>query len=559
MIRSLGVVGAGTMGAGIAQIALQAGLPVYLYDLAEGALQTAQVRIEGGLARLVAKGRLTPADRTAALARLTLTSDLRALAAADLIIEAAPEQLQLKRDLFKQLDEFCPPGTILATNTSALPVTELAAATGRPDRFVGLHFFNPVPLMALVEVVQGARTSAETMALAEEFARRIGKSPVRAKDTPGFIVNRVARPFPGEALRLVGEGVATPVQVDRIARLAAGFRMGPFELMDLVGMDVNYAVNRSVWEQFFGEPRFRPHPLQAQMVQAGLLGRKTGRGWYRYEGDQQIDGPASPQYAESPAPRPLGLERVWVQGSALMAGGLTQPERPDPTGRLFEGQSPAGLKSHCPRRLPFDWIEAVGAAGYYLVGQSSEAQVVLLTDPHELTAAHGWTGLAPGALLLWDGSACDESFLAPHVPLDRSLSFAGLPPLGERRLVELGLTLTTKPEAAEQAAQFLHSLGRETEIIQATPGLVALRLIACLANEAAWALQEGVADAASIDTAMQQGVNYPHGPLAWADRLGPDRILATLEALQRFTGDDRYRPAPLLRRVVASSGTFWRG
>lgn len=520
MIRSVGVVGAGTMGAGIAQVALQAGLSVYLYDLATGALQTAQGRIEGGFARLVAKGRLSPPDRDAALARLTLTSELQALAAADLVIEAAPEQIQLKRDLFQQLDQLCPPGTILATNTSALPVTELAAATGRPERFVGLHFFNPVPLMALVEVVQGARSSPETMAEAEAFVRLIGKSPVRAKDTPGFIVNRVARPFPGEALRLVGEGVATPVQVDRIARLAAGFRMGPFELMDLVGMDVNYAVNRSVWEQFFGEPRFRPHPLQAQMVQAGLLGRKTGRGWYRYEGDQQVEGPAPAQYVGSPAPRPAGLERVWVQGAP--------------------------------------WIEAAGAAGYYLVEQSREAQVVIVTDPEGLEATQGWNGVDQQALVLWDGSACDESLLAPHLDLAQSLSFAGLPPLGERNLVELGLTLATRPETAERAAQFIHSLGKETEIVQAAPGLVVSRLIACLANEAAWALQEGVADAASIDMAMQQGVNYPHGPLAWADKLGPARILATLEALQRFTGDDRYRPAPLLRRVVALSGRFRR-
>lgn len=537
MIRSIGVVGAGTMGAGIAQVALQAGLTVFLFDPAPGALQLAQGRIEGGLARLVAKRRLTPEERAVALARLTLATELKEIATADLIIEAVPEQLPLKRDLFQQLDALCPPRTVLATNTSALPVTELAAATGRPDRFIGLHFFNPVPLMALVEVVQGARTSPETIALAEEFARRVGKNPVRAKDTPGFIVNRVARPFPGEALRLVGEGVATPVQVDRIARLAAGFRMGPFELMDLVGMDVNYAVNRSVWEQFFGEPRFRPHPLQAQMVQAGLLGRKTGRGWYRYEEEQIVDGPAPPQYAGSPAPRPAGLERVWVQGAALMAGSLPLP---DPTGRIA-------------------WLEAVGGAGYYLVDQSSEAQVVILTDPHDLTAADGWTGVGPGALVLWDGSACDDSLLAPHLPLAQSVSFAGLPTLGERSLVELGLTVATKPATAERAAQFLHSLGRETEVVQSSPGLVALRLIACLANEAAWALQEGVADAASIDTAMQQGVNYPHGPLAWADRLGPARILATLEALQRFTGDDRYRPAPLLRRVVAASGRFLQG
>jgi 3-hydroxybutyryl-CoA dehydrogenase len=539
--QRLGVIGAGTMGAGIAQVAAQAGLSVMLYDVADAALATGLGRVRAGLERLAAKRRITPAELESTLGRIQATTDLARMSEVDLVIEAAPESLALKRELFGQLDQICPAHVILATNTSALAVTEIAAATGRPDRVVGLHFFNPVPLMALVEVVRAPRTSPETVATAVALAERLGKRPIPTKDSPGFIVNRIARPFPGEALRLVGEGVATPAQIDRIAR-AVGFRMGPFELMDLVGLDVNFAVNRAVWDQYFGEPRFRPHPLQAQMVQAGLLGRKTGQGWYRYQQDQVIDGPAPPQYFGAPAPRPSGLERVWIQGSALW-----------PTAGSHPGPLPAGYMDPTGRSA---WMEAVGSAGYYLVAQSQEADVVILTDPFGLTAAAGWTGLRTGALLLWDGSACTESFLAPHLPLTEAVSFSGLPILSERQLVELGTTLVTRPEAVHLAVAFCHSLGRDAEVVQAVPGLVALRLIACLVNEACWALMEGIADPAQIDTAMQLGVNYPHGPLAWSDQLGPGRILMTLEALHRFMGDDRYRPAPLLRRLVAAGGRF---
>lgn len=281
-ITTIGVVGAGTMGAGIAQVAIFRGFRVLLHDAVEAALAKGRSRIAQGVSRAVERGQVQAEAAEEALSRLTAITRLTEMGGAQFVIEAAPEDLALKQRLFAELDGLVEPGTILATNTSSLSVAAIAGATKRPGSVVGMHFFNPVPVMALVEVVAGQRTDPAVVEETMSLARRLGKTPVRAKDTPGFIVNRIARHYSLEALRILGEGRATPDQIDRVMKGVGRFRMGPFELMDLIGIDVNFAVSRSIYDAFFQDPRFRPHPIQQRMVESGLLGRKTGRGFYEY-------------------------------------------------------------------------------------------------------------------------------------------------------------------------------------------------------------------------------------------------------------------------------------
>ncbi len=280
-MERVGVVGAGTMGRGIAQVCALAGYQVALYDVSPEFLDQALVQIQATLSKGVARGKVPPEAADRALAALITTTELSVVAASDLVIEAAPEELALKRGIFQDLDALAPGPTILASNTSSLSITTLASATQRPDRFLGLHFFNPAHIMKLVEVIRGEFTSDATLEAGLAFVRRLGKTPVLCKDTPAFIVNRVARPFYGEALRLLGEGAADVATIDRLLE-SVGFRMGPFRLIDLIGCDVNFAVTQSVYAAYFQEPKYRPHPIQQRMVESGRLGRKTGQGFYDY-------------------------------------------------------------------------------------------------------------------------------------------------------------------------------------------------------------------------------------------------------------------------------------
>ncbi len=279
----IAVIGGGTMGSGIAQVFATAGFHVILHDVS---IENCEHGLNGILARLVRmhqKGRLYEKPETI-MNRIEIISTLEEMKSAELVIEAAIERMDIKRGIFQTLDSICPPSTVLATNTSSLSVTEIAAATKHPDRVLGMHFFNPAPRMALVEIIAGFATTPEIVDKAIGFVNRANKTPIRAMDTPGFIVNRVARPFYNEALRIAGERVATIHQIDRILK-SAGFRMGPFELQDLIGIDINFATTESTYQAFFQDARFRPSPIQHKMVRAGMLGRKVGRGYYQYDKD----------------------------------------------------------------------------------------------------------------------------------------------------------------------------------------------------------------------------------------------------------------------------------
>lgn len=273
------------MGTGIAQVAAMAGQSVVLVDRDDAALAGAEAGLNGVLGRLAKKDKITEAERDRALARITFAPDLQAIAGAGVVIEAIVEDLEAKQSLFRELEEIVSPGCILATNTSSLSVSAIAGACKHPGRVVGMHFFNPAPLLPLVEVVASVQTKGAVKDIAYVLAQNWGKVPVMARDLPGFIVNRIARPFYGEALRLLDEGIADVSTIDWAMREVGGFRMGPFELMDLIGNDVNFAVTRSVYEAFYHDPRYRPSITQQRMVEAGLLGRKSGRGYYDYSPD----------------------------------------------------------------------------------------------------------------------------------------------------------------------------------------------------------------------------------------------------------------------------------
>lgn len=490
------VIGAGTMGIGIAQVAASAGHQVQLFDIAASAAQQALNALGQRLRQRVTAGKADAANTEALLARIQPVDALSQLADSELVIEAVAEKLPIKQSLFRDLEALCSPATLFASNTSSLSITAIAGALQHPQRLAGLHFFNPAPLMKLVEIVSGLDTSAETVATLQALTRQWGKQSVLCRSTPGFIVNRVARPFYAETLRALEEHVADAATLDSVMRDAGGFAMGPLQLTDMIGQDINYAVTESVFQAFFQDPRFTPSLVQQELVAAGRLGRKSGHGFYRY-GDH-----------------------------------------PQPTANYLPASTAA---------LPCSITLHGDPAGMTLLDDLLTGNAVTIKQPGQTSA---FARLDEVTFMLTNGKTAsqvaDETG-TPVVLFDLSANYS--------QASTVAISCAAQNDARHNATvvRLLQSLGKKVIQLPDYPGLLVMRTLAMLANEALDVVNKGVASAADTDHAMCCGVNYPRGPLEWGTALGWQQILTTLENLQHYYGEPRYRPMPLLRHYASLS------
>jgi 3-hydroxybutyryl-CoA dehydrogenase len=493
------VIGAGAMGAGIAQIAAQAGHRVHLFDNRMGAADQAKAKIGETLAALAVKGKLTAADAGLATERIVAVHALGDMVSAALVVEAIVEDLEVKRKLLRDLEGIVAPEAILASNTSSLSITALASGMKHPGRIVGMHFFNPAPVLPLVEVVSGLETEPAIAAAVYATARAWGKVPVHAASTPGFIVNRCARGFYAEALRLLTERAADSATIDAVMREAGAFRMGPFELMDMIGLDVNLAVTRSVWEAYFHDARFRPSVIQQELVAAGCLGRKSGRGFYDYGPDATKPSART----EAPQARPA---RIRIAGEHAM------------TAALRDRLAASGFV------VAVEVADTAVAPGYLVIDDT----LMVPSDGRTATAIAAAAG-RPNVVvfdLAFDYATCTR------------LAIAGADQCGE--------------PAFASVVGALQAAGIGVSRFDDVAGLLVMRTLAALANEAADAVTQGIASAGDVDLAMEKGVNYPRGPLAWSDAVGLTHVCRVLRNLATHYGEERYRLSPLFARRCAT-------
>lgn len=486
---TLGIIGSGTMGRGIAQVAASGGIRVLMLDSSPGACEEARRFIETMLQRAVAKGRLQQTAAEAAVELIGIADSLQDLSSCDIVIEAIIEELTAKQQLFMQLEDIVSDDAILATNTSSLSVTAIASRCRRPQRVAGMHFFNPVPLMRLVEIIDGAQTAPEVSAVLTEIGRRMGREPVRVQDTPGFLVNQVGRGYGVEAAQIVSEGVTDFMTVDRILRDAGGFRMGPFELMDLTALDVTFPASEAIFQQHFYEPRYRPVQMLRIRMLAGRLGRKSGGGFYEYpDGEQQM--------VPEPAPPSYEGRAVWIS-------------RDDPDAH---------------RQL----TELLALSGITLDrGTVPADDAVILVTPF--------------------GSDTTSSALLQNLDPRRTLAVDTLVMgLAKRR------TLMTNPATLVEYRDAAHGLlaqdGVPVSVIKDCPGFITQRIIAMIVNIGCAIAEQRMAVPEDIDKAVESGLGYPYGPLAFGDRIGAAKVLEILQNLHALTGDPRYRPTLWLQR-----------
>ncbi len=486
----VGVVGAGAMGRGIAQVAVLGGLDTILYDNRPGTVEQARDFIAGMIARMVDKGTLKRPEADAAIARLTLKTDIRDLAHCDVVIEAVVEDLAVKQSVFADLEKVVSESCILASNTSSLSITTIASACARPGRVAGMHFFNPVPLMRLVEIISGVRTDGRVADALTTLARRMKREPVQIADAPGFLVNQVGRGYTIEAAHIVSEGIADFVTVDRIMREGAGFRMGPFELMDLTGLDVTHPATEQIFAQFYGEPRFRPAGLMRARMLAGVLGRKTKRGFHSYE-----------------------------------ASDATVPTRP---------------ARRVPDELPPVWISRAEPQAQKLLDELLQGAGLAIENADRPSST---------ALCLVTPIGTDCTTAAIEQGLDASRTVAVDTMFGLAKHVTLMSNPRTSRSAIDAAAHFFSEAGRAVSVIHDSPGFVAQRIIAMIVNIAAEVAQQGTASPADVDNAVVLGLAYPKPPLTgFGDGLGATTIERVLRGIHDLYLDPRYRPSVWVTR-----------
>lgn len=509
-ISTLAVVGTGTMGMGIAQIAAQAGINVLLFDAKAGAAEQGRQSLQATLEKLAAKGKFTNEQLQATLANLIVIEDLDEIAEAQIVIEAIVENLEIKQQLFKQLESIVATETILATNTSSLSVTAIASVCTYPERVAGFHFFNPVPLMKIVEVIPGLSTKPAVTQTLTSLAKRMGHLGVVAKDTPGFIINHGGRAYGTEALKILGEGVASLEQIDRILRDGAGFRMGPFELMDLTGIDVSHPVMESIYNQYYFEPRYRPHPLTRQMLEGNKLGRKVGEGFYHYTNGKKQEGKKltadtaqqTPFNTSANAGSDAAIRSVWI-GADLAADKQQLVDYLNAKDITIDANDEPNADSLI--LLASYGEDTTNAAMRYQVDPKQAVAIDMLTD------------------------------LAKHRTLMPSI-------VTEGRFVTQAYALFGKSvsEGSEGAI--------DATLINESSGFVAQRVVAMVINLGCDMAQQSIATPEDIDNAVKLGLGYPFGPISWGDALGAKRILLILQRIYALTGDPRYRPSPWIQR-----------
>ncbi len=484
----VGVAGAGAMGRGIAQVAAVGGCTVRLFDAKEGAAEAAKTFIADMLARNVEKGRMAAEDADAATGRIQVIDSMQGFAGADCVIEAVVENLDIKHAVFKELESIVADDCVLASNTSSLSVSTIASACAKPERVAGMHFFNPVPLMKLVEVIDGVLTDPAIGDFLMVLGRRMGRESVRVKDAPGFLVNQVGRGYNVETVHIAMDGVAEPADFDRILRDACGFRMGPFELLDLTALDVTHPASCLIYEQFYHEPRYRPATMLQMRLDAGLLGRKAGKGFYNYP-DGKSDAPE-----EAPAPAYDGRP-VWVSGAMAEFA---------------------------------DKLKAIvrNAGAPLETGATPSADALILVTPL--------------------GDDATTAAMDQGLDATRTIAVDCLFGLETRRT--LMKTSLTDPAFTQAAHGLLGGGEVKATVIGDTPGFVTQRVVAAICNIGCSVAQQRTANPDDIDKAVKLALNYPKGPLEFGDFVGPDKIVTILDNIRKLTGDPRYRLVPWLRR-----------